>query len=133
VEQGYATSLDISRSVAEQHELEFVELDLKLIDVAAAMMLPENLARHYQALPIRMSEDGSILIAVADPTNVVFADELRLAIGMPMRLCVAAPESIEAAIVRVYQDAAALIEEVVTDAEETEDHASVLDLQHETP
>ena len=30
VEQGYATSLDISRSVAEQHELEFVELELKL-------------------------------------------------------------------------------------------------------
>ncbi len=133
VEQGYATSLDISRSVAEQHELEFVELDLKLIDVAAAMMLPENLARHYQALPIRLSDDGSILVAVADPTNVVFADELRLAIGMPVRLCVAAPESIEAAIVRIHQDAAALIEEVVTDAEESEDHASVLDLQHETP
>ena len=63
----------------------------------------------------------------------IFADELRLAIGMPVRLCVAAPESIEAAIVRIYQDAAALIEEVVTDAAESEDQASVLDLQHETP
>ena len=30
VEQGYATSLDISRSVAEQHELEFVELELEV-------------------------------------------------------------------------------------------------------
>ena len=101
VEQGYATSLDISRSVAEQHELEFVELELDSIDAAAAMLLPENLARHYQALPIRVSEDGYVLVAVADPTNVVFADELRLAIGMPVRLCVAAPESIEAAIVRL--------------------------------
>ena len=37
-----------------------------------------------------------MLVAVADPTNVVFSDELRLALGMPVRLCVAAPESIEA-------------------------------------
>jgi type IV pilus assembly protein PilB len=133
VEQGYATSLDISRSVAEQHELEFVELELSSIDAAAATLLPENLARHYQALPIRIGEDGYVLVAVADPTNVVFADELRLAIGMPVRLCVAAPESIEAAIGRLHQDVAGLIEEVVTDALETEDRASVLDLQHETP
>lgn len=133
VEQGYATSLDISRSVAEQHELDFVELELNSIDAAAAMLLPQHLALHYQALPIRVIEDGCVLVAVADPTNVVFADELRLAIGVPVRLCVAAPESIEAAIQRLHQDAAALIEEVITDAPETEDQANVLDLHHETP
>ena len=66
VEQGYATSLDISRSVAEQHELEFVELELSSIDAAAAMLLPENLARHYQALPIRVGQDGYVLVAVSD-------------------------------------------------------------------
>src|SRR6476620_1580820 len=72
VEQGYATSLDISRSVAEQHELEFVALELDSTDAAAAMLLPPHLARHYQALPIRVSEDGYVLVAVADPTNAVF-------------------------------------------------------------
>jgi len=133
VDEGYATSLDISRIIAEQHELEFVELELPSIDLVAAMLLPDDLASYYQALPIRFGEDGSIVIAVADPTNVVFADEIRLALGRPVRLCVAAPESIKAAITRLHQDADSLIEEVVTDAAETEDKASVLDLHHDTP
>jgi type IV pilus assembly protein PilB len=133
VEERYATSLDISRIIAEQHELEFVELELASIDLAAAMLLPDDLASYYQALPIRFGDDGSILIAVADPTNVVFADEIRLALGRPVRLCVAAPESIAAAIKQLHQDAGSLIEEVVTDAAETEDQASVLDLHHDTP
>ena len=133
VAEGYTASSDISRLVAEQHELEFVELETTPIDASAAMLLPESLARHYQALPIRFVDDGCVLIAVADPTNVVFADELRLAIGVPVRLCVSAPESIDTAIARLHQEAASLIEEVITTAAETEDSASVLDLHHDTP
>ena len=72
----------------------------------AALLLPESLARRYRALPIRFLDDGYVLVAVADPTNVMFSDELRLAVGMPIRICVAAPETIEAAITTL-NDAAA--------------------------
>jgi type IV pilus assembly protein PilB len=133
VAEGHVTSTDIARLIAEQHELEFVELEIPSIDAGAASMLPESLALRYHALPIRFVEDGCVLVAVADPTNVVFADELRLAIGMPVRLCVAAPESIDAAIARLNQEANGLIEEVETDAPESEDQARVLDLHHDTP
>ena len=84
--------------LAEQHELEFVELYSDSIDPSAAHLLPSFLARRYRALPIAFLDDGCVLIAVADPTNVMFSDELRLAIGMPVRICVAAPDAIEAAI-----------------------------------
>ena len=60
----------VSRVLAEQHELEFVELDIPSIETEAAMLLPESLARRYRALPIRFLEDGYVLVAVADPTNV---------------------------------------------------------------
>ena len=50
------------------------------------------------ALPIRFLEDGSVLVAVADPTNVMSSDELRLAVGMPIRICVARRSAIELAI-----------------------------------
>ena len=103
------------------------------IDLAAALMLPESLARRYKALPIRFLDDGCVLIVVADPTNVMFSDELRLAVGMPVRICVAAPDAIEAAILKLNDDASVSIEEVATDAAESEDNASVLDLNHDTP
>ena len=109
LEMGAATSAAISRVLAEQHELEFVELDVPSIDIAAALMLPESLARRYMALPIRFLDDGCVLIVVADPTNVMFSDELRLAVGMPVRICVAAPDAIADAISKLNDNASVSI------------------------
>ncbi len=133
VEQGFATRTAIARVLAEQHELEFVELDFPSIEHEAAMLLPENLARRYLALPVRFVEDGSVLVAVADPTNVMFSDELRLALGVPVRVCVAPADAITVAINRIHDEATVDIEEVITDGAETEDDATVLDLEHDTP
>src|SRR4249920_314645 len=112
VENGFVTRVAVSRVLAEQHELEFVELDFASVEIEAAMLLPENLARRYRAVPIRFLDDGYVLVAVADPTNVMFSDELRLALGMPVRVCVAAPDAIELAITKVHDNASVSIEEV---------------------
>ena len=134
IEHGYASPNSVSRVLAEQHELEFIELDFSSIEHEVAMLLPENLALRYLAIPVRFLEDGSVLVAVADPTNVMFSDDLRLALGVPVRVCVAAPDAIGLAITRVYESGTIIdIEEVVTDAEETADDATVLDLDHDTP
>ena len=107
LDEGHVASSDISRVLAEQHELEFMELDYASIDMSAALLLTENLSRRYRALPVRFLDDGSVLVAVADPTNVMFSDELRLALGMPIRICVAAPDAIELAITMVNDPATA--------------------------
>jgi type IV pilus assembly protein PilB len=131
--EGFVTPLAISRVLAEQHELEFVDLDLPSIDTSAAFLLSESLAYRYQALPIRFLEDGSVLVAVADPTNVMSSDELRLAVGMPIRICVASPDAIGIAIKTLNDPASVPVEEFVGDALESEDTASILDLHHDTP
>jgi type IV pilus assembly protein PilB len=133
VETGAASRAQVARVLAEQHELEFVELDFSSIEVDAALLLPENLARRYVALPIRFLEGGLVLVAVADPTNVMFSDELRLALGMPVRVCVAAADAIEASIGRIHDNTVIEIEEIDFDAEETQEDATVLDLDHDTP
>jgi type IV pilus assembly protein PilB len=130
-EQGFVPPGAISRVLAEQHELAFVDLDTRPIDQTAALLLPEQLARRYRALPIEFLEDGSLLVAVADPTNVMFSDELRLAVGMPVRICVSPPESIEAAITSVND--ATPVQELVTSLRDEEDDTSILDLNHNTP
>ena len=133
VTNGFATRLQVTRILAEQHDLEFVELEIASIEVEAAMLLPEGLARRYGAIPIKIMEDGSVLVAVSDPTNVMFSDDLRLALGMPVRVCVAAPDSIDLAITRLNDGASIDIEDVATNATETEDDATVLDLNHDAP
>ena len=133
VANGFATRLQVTRVLAEQHDLDFVELEISSIEVEAAALLPEDLARRYGAIPIRIMDDGYVLVAVSDPTNVMFSDDLRLALGMPVRVCVASPDAIDIAITKLNDGASVDIEDVVTSAAETEDDATVLDLNHDTP
>ena len=130
-EQGFVDPGAISRVLAEQHELTFVDLHTRAVDQTAALLLPEPLARRYRALLIEFLEDGALLVAVADPTNVMFSDDLRLAVGMPVRICVSPPDSIEAAITSVND--VGPIEELVTSLRDEDDDASILDLHHNTP
>jgi type IV pilus assembly protein PilB len=130
VEQGYASRAQVAHVLAEQHELPYIELDETSIEPDAAGLLPENLARRYQALPVRLQDDGSLLVAVADPTNVLFSDELRLALGVPIRVGVAAADAIEVAIGTVHQ---AVVEITEVEDEELDTDATVLDLDADTP
>jgi hypothetical protein len=102
VELGYVTSQQIAGAVAEQCELELVDLDATEIESDAVALLPETLARRYQALPIRRADDGLVL-AIADPTNLRNADDLRLALGMNFRCVVAESQQLERVLGRVYR------------------------------
>jgi hypothetical protein len=110
VERGFIGPTQLARLLAEQYELPFVELDGSEVNLEAAMLLTEEFARRLSALPISQFPDGSVLVAVADPTTVHFSDELGRALGAPVRFAVAAPEKIDAAITFVHQRPHAFIE-----------------------
>ena len=130
VEQGAATRVQIGHILAEQHELNYIELEEGVVEADAAGLLPENLARRYHAVPVRFLDDGSILVAVADPTNVIFSDDLRLALGVPVTVGVASGDAIERAITRVHEQVQEITE---VDDHNDEDQTQVLNLDHETP
>jgi len=101
--RGWVVASTLARLLAEQHALEYVDMPATTIDPAAATLLPEKLARRYEALPVRFLADDLVLVAVADPTNVVASDDLRLALGLNVRLGVAALPELEEAITRVHR------------------------------
>jgi len=82
VAHGWVSGAVVARALAEQHGLEFVDLVHVDVDPSALSLLPEKLARRYEALPIRFLDEATVLIAVADPTNVLASDDLRLALGL---------------------------------------------------
>jgi Type II secretion system (T2SS), protein E, N-terminal domain len=103
VERGIVTRAQVARLLAEQYELPFVELDGSEVNLQAAMLLSEELARRFSALPISRLPDDSVLVAIADPRSVLFSDDLFRALGAPLRFAVAAPEKIDAAITFAHQ------------------------------
>ena len=103
VGHGWVPAATVAGLLAEQHGLEYVDLAKTDIEPAAAGLLPEKYARRYEALPLRFVADDAVLVAVADPTNVVASDDLRLALGLNVRVVVAAGPDLATAIERTYR------------------------------
>jgi type IV pilus assembly protein PilB len=103
VAHGWVPAASLARLLAEQHGLEYLDVAAAAVDVAAATLLPEKLARRYEALPIRFLTQDVVLVAVSDPTNVVASDDLRLALGLNLRVAVSAAPDLVAAIDRAYR------------------------------
>ena len=95
--------------------------------------------RKVRALPIAAA-NGRATLAMADPLDVFTRNAVAAALGHPVGVAVAVPIELEAAFDRLYAgseeggDGAALLDEVVTDAEPAEEDAERLkDLASEAP
>ena len=103
VARGKITPRSLAEALALQHRLDFIDLARTPVDPAAAALLNAKFARLHQVLPVRATEGGSVLVAVADPTNLHLLDDLKLAIDQPIELAVAEPEVLEGSIGRLYR------------------------------
>jgi type IV pilus assembly protein PilB len=128
VARGWLSATDIARALAEQHELEFLELAHAEVDPGAASLLPEKFARRYGALPIRFLSDEQVVVAIADPTNVLNSDDLRLALGLNVRLVVVPGPDLERTISRIYRSDME-IGDVETTEEPVEDELHISDIR----
>lgn len=86
--RGSRRATEVARALAEEHGLPFITLVENELDDNAFFSLPERLIRRGTLLPYRI-EDGRLQVAVADPSDVVLIDELRLVATMPVDLAVA--------------------------------------------
>jgi len=109
VSLGLITTRVLAEALAEQHGLDYLDLSTTVIDPEAALLLPESAARRYLALPVRKA-DGAVLVAVADPTNILAHDDLRFALGSDTRIVVADRDQLEDAIASVSRNQLEVVE-----------------------
>lgn len=102
IDWGWVDSTAVSRALAEQYEMDFVDLDATRTDPAAVVHLSDRDARNHAAIPIRFLEDGRLLIGVANPTEVGACDELRELISMPISLVVVDQLALNRALAGAY-------------------------------
>jgi type IV pilus assembly protein PilB len=119
VERGWISPRALAEALAEQHELEFVDLGSAEVDPTVVTLLPEKLARRYQAVPLRFVDEDCVLVAVADPTNVITSDDLRLALGLNVRLAVAETADLDETLGRYYRTQFEIEETPEPEADET--------------
>jgi type IV pilus assembly protein PilB len=122
LEEGTITSDQLARATAERYGLDHVDLSVYQVDLGAAALFPVSMARRYKAIPVGFVDKQTLLIASADPANVLAVDDIQIATGLDGRIAVAAEDDVEALLSRLgtLQSAAAgaIIEEDIEEAEE---------------
>lgn len=135
VEENLVEERDLVRVLAKNIGIEFVDLDEATVDPAAAALIPEALARRYAALPVGFEEDR-LVIAMADPANVLAIDDIRAISGREVVVKVATRSDVEAAVGRMASldsSVTDMAELAAEDAVETQDLGAVEAAADEAP
>jgi type IV pilus assembly protein PilB len=98
IEGGIVDSTQLAHALAERNGLDFVDLSQFEVDQAAARLIDAAKARRYQTIPIAYLGERTLLVATADPANVLAFDDITMATGYEVSRAVASPEDIIALI-----------------------------------
>src|SRR5205085_5656233 len=130
LENGAITQDGLSRALAERYGLDHLDLGIFTVDMGAANLVTTAIAKRYQAVPVAFADKRTLLVAMADPSNVLAVDDIAIMTGYEIRVAVAPPDDIAALVSRLHR-----LDDVVGDhveaLEEGEEDGEVVAL-HET-
>ncbi len=115
---GLVESQEIYQALAEQVGAPYVDLDSYVIDPRIVTLLPEKFCRQNQVVPV--AEEGrALILAMANPVDVVTLDRVRLMTKREVRPVVATPQDIEK-VLDAYYGVGESVEELIREAETRE-------------
>jgi type IV pilus assembly protein PilB len=103
IELGYLKEGALVAILAEQLGLEFVDLADASIDQSAVALVPESTARRHNCIPVRFDDADRLVLAMADPANVVAVDDIRAMAKKDVVTVVATKSDVVNAIGRLYR------------------------------
>ena len=101
VERGLVSEAALTALLAKELKLPTVTLSHYRMDAEAARLIPERLARRYHLVPLATFGDR-LVVAMADPLNVLALDDLKAVTRIPIDPVLASEAEVLQAIQRVY-------------------------------
>jgi type IV pilus assembly protein PilB len=135
IEQGIITEAELVRTLANQVGLEFIDLADRVVDPSVASLVSESLARRYQAIPVAW-EDGRLLVAMADPSNVFAVDDIRAMTGAEVKTVVSTASQIMETIDQFYRvdgDVDAVVQAAADEQAEDVDLSNISEVVEDAP
>jgi type IV pilus assembly protein PilB len=118
VERGILRHDQLARVVAERFGLDFVDLAMFDVDMGAVNLVGIQAAKRYQAVPVGFTDDGALLLAMANPTNVLTIDDIGMMTGRRIRPAAASVEDLNLLLARLARLDDSIEDIVDEDAEE---------------
>ena len=143
LERGIVSSEGVAVALAERHGLDYVDLSIFNVDMAAANLVTSHVAKRHDALPIAIVGERALLVAMSDPANVHAVDDIAILTGYQILVAVTTSDDIANVVARLArvgdvvsrgdEDAAAQDgdETTVVELHESADDAPVVRLVHQ--
>ena len=133
-----AVERDQAKRLAERYRCPFVDLREQRIDPELFRSIPAEMMFRYNFVPLE-GRDGTLVVAIADPSQLQLTDELSLLLGKRLQIKVATPSQIGDLLKRTEQSQRVLDQategftlQVVSDEEDSEENISMEKLTRET-
>jgi type IV pilus assembly protein PilB len=132
VSKGLITEEQLARAVAERYGVDYVDLSSFRPDMAAASLISQAAARRYEAVPVAFVDDRTLLVAMADPANVLALDDIAMMTGLEVRRAVTTREDVNRVLSEITRLDVA-VEEGADEPEETVDLTDLRDSAADAP
>jgi type IV pilus assembly protein PilB len=113
---GYLQEAELTDFVAKQYGVPSIDLDEFEVDPAVIQLIPEEVAIKHMVLPVNRA-GSTLILATADPSNIVAIDDIKFLTGYNIEVVVAAEDAIKRAIDRYYDQTSSLAD-VMSDFED---------------
>lgn len=119
MQQGVLSQEDISRALASNAAMEFVDVTHMHVDPEITALIPADVARRFKVVPIGMNE-GSLVIAVGDPLDFATFDSLNSVLARELEFVCTTPGALKESLLKYYgtaEDAVAGMEGLLGDVD----------------
>ena len=134
---GYIEENELIAFLSKQYSVPSINLSEFEIDQEVLKVLPKEVVTRHQVIPVNRT-GGTLIVAMADPSNIYAVDDIKFITGMKIDVVVASEQAIAESIEKYYTSTVSF-DEVMIDfveededfefEEESEEDINVLDLQ----
>ena len=101
IKGGVVTESDVSRSLAAQAHMDWIDLSSMVIPPTIIKQIRAEDARRFKVIPIAFGETG-LVVAVSDPLDFDTIDSLSFLLQRELELVCTSPEKIREALIKYY-------------------------------
>lgn len=100
---GYIAEQDLTNFLSKQYGVPSINLSDFEIDPDVIGLIPKDVAQKHRCIPINRA-GSSLIVAMADPSNIYAIDDLKFVTGYNIEVVVAADAAIDEAFQRYYDN-----------------------------
>ena len=101
IKDGAVTESDVSRSLAAQAHMDWIDLSAMIIPPAVIKQISAEDARRFKVIPVAFGESG-LIVAISDPLDIDTIDSLGFLLQRELELVCTSPEKIREALMKYY-------------------------------